>query len=107
MPELPEVQTVVSQLGRKVVGKKIKNVWSDWPKRIFPTFAVFAKQVRGREIVGTRRLGKHIVVDLESGYSIVVHLKMTGHFLVKNKTNRSDASFTTDPVVFTFTDGST
>ncbi|MDP3957467.1 MAG: bifunctional DNA-formamidopyrimidine glycosylase/DNA-(apurinic or apyrimidinic site) lyase [bacterium] len=113
MPELPEVQTVVTQLERKVVGKTIKNFWSDWKKKIFPSFVVFAKWVRGAEILGTRRFGKHIVIDLDNGYSIAVHLKMTGHFLVKNKSNRLSSAFTKDPVngyvhhIFTFTDGTT
>jgi len=110
MPELPEVQTVVTQLERKIVGKTIKSFWSDWKKRIFPSFAVFAKQVRGAIILGTRRFGKHIVIDLDDGYSVVAHLKMTGHFLVKDKGNRLSSAFTKDPVngyihhIFTFTD---
>ncbi|OGI19915.1 MAG: DNA-formamidopyrimidine glycosylase [Candidatus Moranbacteria bacterium RIFCSPLOWO2_02_FULL_48_19] len=113
MPELPEVQTVVTQLERKIVGKTIKSFWSDWKKRIFPSFAVFAKQVRGAIILGTRRFGKHIVIDLDDGYSVVAHLKMTGHFLVKDKGNRLSSAFTKDPVngyihhIFTFTDKTT
>lgn len=113
MPELPEVQTVVSQLGRKVVGKIIQSFWSDWKKRIFPSTLVFAKKVRGAAILGTRRFGKHIVIDLDNGFSIVAHLKMTGHFLVKNKGNRLSAAFTQDPVngyihhILTFTDKTT
>ncbi len=113
MPELPEVQTVVSQLEQKIVGEQIQAVWSDWKKRIFPSFAVFAKQIRGARITGTRRYGKHIIIDLDNDYSIVAHLKMTGHFLVKNKTNRTAQAFTEDPVngyihhIITFTDGTT
>ena len=113
MPELPEVQTVVTQLERKIVGKTIKSFRSDWKKRIFPSFAVFAKQVRGAIILGTRRFGKHIVIDLDDGYSVVAHLKMTGHFLVKDKGNRLSSAFTKDPVngyihhIFTFTDKTT
>jgi formamidopyrimidine-DNA glycosylase len=113
MPELPEVQTVVSQLERKIVGKKIKGFWSDWKKKTLPTFAMFTKQVKGASILGTRRYGKHIVIDLDNGYSIVAHLKMTGHFLVKNQTNRETEAFTKDPVngyihhIFAFVDGST
>ncbi|MEI8096892.1 MAG: bifunctional DNA-formamidopyrimidine glycosylase/DNA-(apurinic or apyrimidinic site) lyase [Candidatus Moraniibacteriota bacterium] len=113
MPELPEVQTVVSQLEKKIVGKKIKNVWSDWKKRILPTFSIFTKQIEDARVIGTRRLGKHIVIDLDNDYSIVVHLKMTGHFLVKNKTNRETDAFTKDPVngyihhIVTFADETT
>src|SRR3989344_3099427 len=113
MPELPEVQTVVSQLGRKIVGKKIVRMWSDWKKRLFPSYALFVKKTKRVTILGVRRIGKHIVMDMDNGYSIVVHLKMTGHFLVKNKKNRQSKAFTQDPKngyihhVITFSDGST
>lgn len=113
MPELPEVQTVVSQLKQKIVGKKIKGIWSDWKKRVLPSFSVFTKQIKGTYVTGTRRFGKHIVIDLDNKYSLVVHLKMTGHFLVKTKTNRSSKAFTEDSRngyihhIMTFTDGTT
>lgn len=113
MPELPEVQTVVSQLEQKIVGKKISGFWSDWKKNVFPSFLVFVRQTKGARVTGTRRFGKHIVIDLDNRYSIVVHLKMTGHFLVKNKTNRLSKAFTEDSRngyihhIITFVDGTT
>ena len=112
MPELPEVETVVSQLGQKIVGKKIVKVWSDWKRKILPSYAVFGKKIQGATVIGVRRFGKHIVIDLNNGYSIVAHLKMTGHFLVKDKDNR-DAKAFLDPIngyihhMMTFSDGTT
>ena len=32
MPELPEVQTIISDLNKKIVGDTIVDFWSDWPK---------------------------------------------------------------------------
>lgn len=113
MPELPEVQTVVSQIGEKLTGKKIHTVWSDWKKRIFPSFLVFSRQIKGSCILGTRRFGKHIIIDLDTHHSLVVHLKMTGHLLIKNDQNRFSDAFTKDKVngyihhIITFTDGTT
>lgn len=113
MPELPEVQTVVSQLDRKITGKKIEKVWSDWKKKILNPFALFVRTLKGATVMGVRRLGKHIVIDLDNEYSIVAHLKMTGHFLVKNTKNRDDDAFTKDPIngyihhIVAFTDGTT
>ncbi|MBP9727965.1 MAG: bifunctional DNA-formamidopyrimidine glycosylase/DNA-(apurinic or apyrimidinic site) lyase [Candidatus Moranbacteria bacterium] len=113
MPELPEVQTVVSQLAEKISGKRIVSVWSDWPKKILTPFSEFEQGVRGAEILGVRRLGKHIVIDLDNEYSIVAHLKMTGHFLVKDESNRESEAFTQDPIngyihhILTFADGTT
>ncbi len=113
MPELPEVQTVVSQLHQKITGKRIVSVWSDWSKKILTPFFEFEQGVEKAKILGVRRLGKHIVIDLDNQQSIVAHLKMTGHFLVKNKENRESSAFVDDPIngyihhIFTFADKTT
>lgn len=113
MPELPEVQTVVSQLDRKISGRQIVSVWSDWQKKILTPFRAFVKGVVGAKVLGARRLGKHIVIDLDDDYSIVAHLKMTGHFLVKDASNRNSDAFTKDRIngyihhIMTFADGTT
>lgn len=113
MPELPEVQTVVTQLEQKIVGKKIVSAWSDWPKKILTPFALFRAGIEGSQVRGVRRLGKHIVIDLDNDASIVAHLKMTGHFLIKNTKNRFSKAFTEDPYngyihhIITFSDGTT
>lgn len=113
MPELPEVQTVVNQLNRKIVGKKIVRFASDWRKQIFPSYSVFARNVRCAKVIGVRRFGKHIVIDLDKGYSIAAHFKMTGHFLMKDERNRQSRAFTEDSRnkyihhIITFTDGAT
>lgn len=113
MPELPEVQTVVTQLSKKIVDKRIDSFQSTWKKNVFPSSMVFARGVRGAVIKGVRRFGKHIVIDLHNKRSIVIHLKMTGHLLVKTRKNKNAHAFTRDPVngyirhIFTFTDGTT
>lgn len=112
MPELPEVQTVVSQLGKKIVGKTVIRFWSDWRKRVLPSYSVFSRKAVGAQIQAVRRIGKHIVIDLDNGHSIVIHLKMTGHLLVKHTQNKDDAAFS-DPIngyihhIFTFSDKAT
>ena len=112
MPELPEVQTVVNQLNEKVTGKTIERFWSDWEKKVLTPLPAFKKRTKGASILGVRRYGKHIVIDLDNGHAIIAHLKMTGHFLYKTAENREDSSFQ-DPVngyihhILTFTDGST
>ncbi|MGB4834233.1 MAG: bifunctional DNA-formamidopyrimidine glycosylase/DNA-(apurinic or apyrimidinic site) lyase [Candidatus Moraniibacteriota bacterium] len=89
MPELPEVQTVVSQLGRKITGKRIAGFWSDWEKQVKPGMKVLATLAIGGVVLGTRRIGKHVVIDLDNARSLVVHLKMSGHLLYKDATNKS------------------
>ena len=113
MPELPEVQTVVSQLGRKVTGLKLIDFWSDWQKNVKVPVRKLKKQILGATITGTRRFGKHIIIDLDNGLAILIHLKMTGHLLVKTKKNRNDKAFTEDPMnrfihhIFTLNEGAT
>ncbi len=86
MPELPEVETVVSDLNKKIVGDTITDFWSEWPKAIKgKSLAAFRKEIIGRKILGARRIGKNIFVDLSGGKTLYIHLKMTGHLLIKSK----------------------
>lgn len=87
MPELPEVQTVVSQLGKKISGKTIAGFWSDWEKQMKPGLKKLSKTAVGGVVLGTRRIGKHIVIDLDNGQSLIIHLKMSGHLLYKDASN--------------------
>lgn len=83
MPELPEVETTVAGLRRTVVGKNIESVWTDW-KKIFrqPHFAQAQKLLQGVHVVGATRRGKNILIELEHGYTMLIHMKMTGHLMV-------------------------
>jgi formamidopyrimidine-DNA glycosylase len=88
MPELPEVQTVASQIAVKVTGKRIAGFWSDWEKQVRPGLKQLSKLAVGGTVLGARRIGKHIVIDLDNGYSLVIHLKMSGHLLYKDAANQ-------------------
>ena len=84
MPELPEVQTIVSDLNKKIVGYTIVDFWSDWPKAIKnKKLPNFKKEIKGRKILSIRRIGKNIFIDLSGEKTLYIHLKMTGHLLVK------------------------
>lgn len=85
MPELPEVQTIVDDLNKKIKGDIIVDFESEWKKAIKSgSFNDFKKGIIGRNIVGARRIGKNIFIDLSGGKTIYIHLKMTGHLLVKS-----------------------
>ncbi len=82
MPELPEVETVVRDLRPRLTGKRITAIavsqyplrrrWSsDWEPLLV-----------GRRIQSVRRRGKWIVVDLDRGLHLVIHLGMTGQLRV-------------------------
>ena len=84
MPELPEVQTTINGLRRKILNKKILSVWSDWPKvaKSPMPFSAFQKLVSGKKIEEIERLGKNIIFYLSGSIVMVAHQKMTGHFMV-------------------------
>ncbi len=82
MPELPEVQTIVKGLNEKVLQRTFLNVWTDTAKIIKKiAFEDFQKKLKGKRIEKIYRRGKNIVFNLSEGFSLLVHLKMTGHFL--------------------------
>lgn len=97
MPELPEVQTTVNGLQSKVLNRTFVDVWSDWEKTVKKPkdFKQFKKELVGKKIVRVWRRAKNVIFELSDGYSLLVHMKMTGHLLVstwtlKNNTWMSD-----------------
>ena len=85
MPELPEVETIVRELRKKVIGLRITDVWVD-PERPVKTgygagWPQIKKYVIGKKIVGIRRRAKYIVLDLEGPKTIFIHQKISGHLL--------------------------
>jgi len=84
VPELPEVQTIADDLNKKIKGDKIVDFESFWKKSIKGgSFDEFLRGIVGRKIEGARRIGKNLFIDLSGGKTIYIHLKMTGHLLVK------------------------
>src|SRR5690348_7712304 len=90
MPELPEVQTTVDGLNRTVRGRTITAVSTTYDSPFFHTkdeiknpayFKLFKKKVVGQQIVKAERRAKNILITLSEGDVILVHMKMTGHFV--------------------------
>ena len=81
MPELPEVQTIVNDLNKKVVGRKITGVWFDFPK-MFKKSPLSLEKIKGKKILEVRRRGKNILVYLSGNLLLLIHQKLTGHLLV-------------------------
>jgi formamidopyrimidine-DNA glycosylase len=78
VPELPEVETVKRGLRQLIVGKRITEITTDTAKS-FPNAPADVRQfVIGSEIVAIRRRAKVLLIELSTGYTLLVHLKMTG-----------------------------
>lgn len=100
MPELPEVQTTVNILNKKIKGLKILDVWTDYDS-VFHRgknnikdkkyFTFFKKEILNKKILGVERRAKNILInvsgnnekfsDLVARRTILIHMKMTGHLL--------------------------
>jgi len=134
MPELPEVQTTVNGLNKTVKGLVIKDAWTDLARasisrpdyresiKYLPFFEQFRKSVRGAKVISAERRAKNILINLGSGKTVLIHMKMTGHMMYgsyaydKQKNEWAPAAgeknaALRDPfnkflhVVFTFTNG--
>src|SRR4029079_16967536 len=83
MPELPEVESVARDLRGLVVGARITGVRVSWLKTLRSQDpGAFARAVVGREIVGTSRRAKLVVLELDDASAITIHLNMTGQLFV-------------------------
>jgi formamidopyrimidine-DNA glycosylase len=73
VPELPEVETIRRQLAPEVTGRRLGEAWA-FPS---PKFTPAASASGGR-IDDVRRRGKYLLLGLDDGRELVVHLGMTG-----------------------------
>jgi formamidopyrimidine-DNA glycosylase len=83
MPELPEVETVRLGLQEFLPGQEIKSIKTDWAKSLPVDESLIESSLKGAKIESVQRRGKLIIMPLSSGYSLLVHLKMTGQLVYR------------------------
>ena len=117
MPELPEVETVRIGLGALLPKRHIARIEHDWPKG-FPNAPADVRHfAEGATVVDVRRRAKVLMIDLDSDYTLVIHLKMTGQLVFRSESAHFGAGHPSDSLVgelpdkstrvtFIFTDGS-
>jgi formamidopyrimidine-DNA glycosylase len=85
MPELPEVETIRRQLEPELVGRRIESV-EVLDERL--TRPVSPREVEracaGRRIESVERRGKYLMLRLDGGRSLVMHLRMTGNLVLRD-----------------------
>lgn len=84
MPELPEVETTIGDLQKKVLNRTFLDVWTDFKKIIKKPkdFEQFKKEIKGKKIEKIWRRGKNIIFTLSSNKNLLIHQKLTGHLLL-------------------------
>jgi formamidopyrimidine-DNA glycosylase len=83
VPELPEVETIRSQLEPELRGRRIDSLEvldERWSRPLAP--AALEAAVSGRRIEGLGRRGKYLLMRLDRDETLVMHLRMTGNLLL-------------------------
>jgi formamidopyrimidine-DNA glycosylase len=93
MPELPEVETVCRQLEPELEGRLIERLEvldARWSRPVAP--AELESAVSGRTIEGLGRRGKYLLLGLDGGQTLVMHLRMTGNLVLVDEGATLDPS---------------
>lgn len=82
MPELPEVETVRRGLEPAMTGQVIARAEVNRPDLRWPLPDRMADRLTGARVLALRRRSKYILVDLDTGETLLIHLGMSGRMLV-------------------------
>lgn len=82
MPELPEVETVMRGLQPVLEGRRVADVTLRRKGLRFPFPPDFAARLKGKCIDSLSRRAKYILIAIEGGDCLLIHLGMTGRFTV-------------------------
>lgn len=83
MPELPEVETVRRGLEPAMLGQVLARVEQRRPDLRFPLPEHFVERLTGRRVEGLSRRAKYLIADLDDGEALIMHLGMSGRFVVE------------------------
>ncbi|HRY63423.1 MAG TPA: bifunctional DNA-formamidopyrimidine glycosylase/DNA-(apurinic or apyrimidinic site) lyase [Patescibacteria group bacterium] len=97
MPELPEVETIKRDLQELIAGNTIKTVTINLAKQVKAPRAKFLELVQGQKIKAVRRRAKMIIFDLQNGWYLLFHLKMTGQLIYRGYPSVSRQARATSP----------
>ena len=106
MPELPEVETVRRGLVPRMVGHRIARLTQRRKDLRVKLPAKFAAKVEGRTVTAIDRRAKYMLMRLDDGQTLIVHLGMSGRMTLHDATSAAEHPFQRhDHVVFDMDDG--
>ncbi len=82
MPELPEVETVMRGLQSRLEGRRIVSAVAHRADLRWKLPPGLAQRLTGARVIGFRRRGKYILMRLEGGESVLLHLGMSGRMVL-------------------------
>ncbi len=85
MPELPEVEIIRRQLEKELAGARIAGCEVGLPRLVtYPTPLGYRRGLKGRRIESVGRRGKYLLLELDNGRELVLHLGMTGSLVLSS-----------------------
>jgi len=106
MPELPEVETVARGLAAAVEGRRIESARARRPDLRFPLPPDLSARLAGRRLTRIGRRAKYMLLDLDDGAVVILHLGMSGRLLILNgAAGERDPLGPHDHVIFAFEGG--
>lgn len=108
VPELPEVETIRKGLEPVLLGARIMRIELKRPGLRYPFPEDFVNRLELRVVTAMERRAKYILIHLSSGNVLLVHLGMSGRFLVeKDPADLTNAERKHDHVIFHMSNGFT
>lgn len=107
MPELPEVETIRLGLSKMLPGHCVNSVKSDWQKSFPNAESDVNRFLVHSKIIHVRRRAKVLIIDLDSKYSLIIHLKMTGQLVFRSESAVFGAGHPSNSLVGKLPDKST
>lgn len=86
MPELPEVETIKRGLTPLIMHKKIVQIEVATEK----SFIGEPAEVEGTSVIGLRRRGKALLIDLSNNFTLLIHLRMTGQLIWRGEDEKDN-----------------
>jgi formamidopyrimidine-DNA glycosylase len=105
MPELPEVETVCRGLARRLTARRLVRVEVRRPDLRFPLPDDLATRLTGRRVACFGRRGKYVLMTLDDGTVVIMHLGMSGRLFVSDHAPKAPGVH--DHVVITCDDDTT
>lgn len=102
MPELPEVETVCRGLAKALNSARIVKAETHRPDLRIPLPKNLAERLKGRRIQTIHRRAKYILIDLDKGETLLLHLGMSGRMVIGKERVRPEKH---DHIVFHFDNG--